>query len=1249
MKNKHAITYKWAYLPFVFSSAAIIATAASAAPGTSQQYKDARQVSTANYEYVGGKTQIGFGVTDDGDVSVDLNQVLSETENSSTSAGLWAGYELKGDDKGVKGRGVQINHNWVSRDSSGRATRVNKVFGAYDRNEAGHAKATVGYGQENESLFWEGHASKGLSDRKDGRKINGKTVSDAAYDYGVGGSVGTFLKGSNMRVRAGLDHEWGDDVGEGESTAKNTTLSAGVEKFFQGTPHSLALDIAASKQTGGYGADSDTDVTGKLGYRYDFGGASIYQPDRRYRRVRVEVPGTAVAPRYTKKAQYKRVPTYKTVTTYGKKTVCKPYKKLVKSTMELEGQTFFKLNSSRLIPSARTRLLEVAAQIRKNGYKGSIRITGNTCGLGDAAYDQRLSEQRANEVKNFLIENGFNPAHLIARGLGKGHPKYPNTPTQGFKNRRVDIEYVTERKVYETACRTEQKTVKTGVRRVVTGFKNVPAGHTNVLIDSGRAGTPRVIWKTEVIQSSPAWIKRALHNSIKHNTRVNTYQTTAGSGSIGDNVVHAADDNGVSTVQGQAVTIDVLSNDDQDATINRIVRQPAHGAAQIVNGQIVYTPVAGFTGTDSFTYEVIDPYGNTATATVSIVVNDNVVNAGDDTASTPQGQAVTINVLSNDDQDASIDRIVRQPNNGTARIVNGQILYTPAAGFTGTDSFTYEVIDPQGNKTVATVSVTVTGSGQGGINADDDTASTTQGQPVTIDVLSNDDQDASIKHIVRQPGNGTVSIVNGKIVYKPNASFIGTDSFTYEVIDPQGNITVATVTVTVTAAGQSGVNAGDDTATTPQGQAVSINVLSNDDADALLSGTLTQPSSGSVSIVNDEIVYTPNASFAGTDSFTYEVIDPQGNTTVATVTVTVQDSGVQSADDTASTISGQAVTINVLSNDDSDATLTGTLTQPSHGTASIVNGQIVYTPQSGFIGDDTFTYEVSDPQGNKSTSTVTVTVNPGGFGASDDTATITGANTSVTIDVMDNDDDAVNITRITDAPENGTATISNGQIVYTPNQGFSGTDYFNYEVEDATGKTDIATVAVTVSGSASAPDAINDSASTDCSAVTINVLDNDTGSGLSIFSVGNAGLGNAVISGNTIVYTPSASCSTGNTGADSFTYTVKDGQGNTATAMVNVNVAGCNTCIQAVSDEVFTDEDQPIVISVLDNDAGTGLRIVSVDTPMKNSGTVEIVGNSIRYTPNSGFTGEDSFYYDIEDKDGNKDAAMIIIYVGSGD
>ena len=1335
MKNKATTTYKWAYLPFVFSSAAILATSVQAAPGASQQYQDAKQVGSANYEYVGGRTQIGLGVTDDGDASVDLNHVFSETQNSSTSAGLWAGYDLSGDDKGLKGRGVQVNHNWVSRDSAGRATHVNKVFGAYDRNEAGHDKATVGYGQENESLFWEGHVSKGLSGKKGARVINGKTVRDKAYDYGVGGSVGTFYKDSNVRVRAGLDHEWGDDVGAGEDTATNTTLSAGIEKFFQGTPHSVALDVAASRRNGGYETGSDdTDVTGKLSYRYDFGGASIYQPDRRYRRVRVEVPGSAgVAPRYAKKAQFKRIPTYKTVNTYGKKTIRTPYKQLVKSTMELEGQTFFKLNSAKLIPSAQTRLKQIASQIRKNGYKGSIRITGNTCGLGDPVYDQRLSEQRARAVRSFLIKNGFNANHLIARGLGKGHPKYPNTPDQGFKNRRVDIEYISERKAYKTGYRTETRNVRTGSRRVATGFKNVPAGFKDVMISGGRAGGPsRVIWRTEAIATSPAWVTRALHNNIQHNTSVNTYQTTAGSQSsnsapvvvndkediqcstapvtidvlandsdidgdtltisnvtngafgttevvngmvvytpsanacgqsdsfnytvsdghgnsstatVSVNIAAAAANNAPNAVndsattnQGESVVINALVNDSDPENDNLTidsVTQPENGFAEIINGQIVYTPDAGFVGTDTFTYTISDGHGGTATATetVTVVGTDTSVIATNDLATTDAGSAVTIDVLANDDTDATITRIVTAPSNGTAVINNGQIVYTPDAGFSGTDTFTYEVRDPAGNLATATVTVTVNAPANG-INAAADQATTGRNTPVTIDVLSNDDADATLTGVLTQPANGTVSIVNGQVVYTPNAGYVGTDTFTYEVTDPQGNKTTAEVTVTVTAQGGGGlINAAPDQATTPENTPVTIDVLSNDDADATLTGVLTQPANGTVSIVNGKIVYTPNAGYNGTDTFTYQVTDPQGNMTTTNVTVTVTGS-VVAAPDQATTTAGSPVTINVLDNDDSDATITRVVTQPGHGTAAVVNGEIVYTPNAGYVGTDTFTYEVKDPQGNLATTTVTVTVTPDGkINAADDSRT-TDENTPVTIDVLSNDDADATLTGVLTQPANGTASIVNGKIVYTPNTGYNGTDTFTYEVTDPQGNKTTATVSVTVQGAIHAAD---DSKSTnENTPVTIDVLSNDDADATLTGVLTQPANGTVSVVNGKIVYTPN----TGYNGTDTFTYEVTDPQGNKTTATVSVTVVGA---IHAADDSKTTNENTPVTIDVLSNDDADA-TLTGVLTQPAN-GSVSVVNGKIVYTPNNNFNGTDTFTYEVTDPQGNKTTASVTVTV----
>ncbi|ETX30615.1 type I secretion protein [Roseivivax isoporae LMG 25204] len=161
---------------------------------------------------------------------------------------------------------------------------------------------------------------------------------------------------------------------------------------------------------------------------------------------------------------------------------------------------------------------------------------------------------------------------------------------------------------------------------------------------------------------------------------------------------------------------------------------------------------------------------------------------------------------------------VTQPANGTV-VVNddGTITYTPTGAFTGVDTFTYEIDDGHGGTDTATVSVTVSNDGDGNVApvGVDDTAITTAGEAVSIDVLANDtDGDGDILGVsafLSGPANGTLSQADplGPVIYTPAPGFVGTDTFTYEVDDGQGGIDTATVTVTVTG-GRDGIVTGTD-------------------------------------------------------------------------------------------------------------------------------------------------------------------------------------------------------------------------------------------------------------------------------------------------------------------------------------------------------------------------------------------------------------------------------------------------------
>ncbi len=261
-----------------------------------------------------------------------------------------------------------------------------------------------------------------------------------------------------------------------------------------------------------------------------------------------------------------------------------------------------------------------------------------------------------------------------------------------------------------------------------------------------------------------------------------------------------------STKEDEAVSISVLSNDAdiEDDSLSLTAVSPAQNGRSSISGrQVVYSPSLNFAGTDSFTYRVSDSsLSDTASVTITIeAVNDAPV-ALDDTARTDEDVAVSISVLSNDQDVDNISlslAAVSPAQNGRSSISGQQVVYSPSLNFAGTDSFTYRVFDGSLSDT-ASVTVTVQAVNDAPV-ARDDRASTNEDEVVSISVLSNDtDVDNSSLSLaaVSPAQNGRSSISGQQVVYSPSLNFAGTDSFTYRVFDGSLSDT-ASVTVTVQA------------------------------------------------------------------------------------------------------------------------------------------------------------------------------------------------------------------------------------------------------------------------------------------------------------------------------------------------------------------------------------------------------------------------------------------------------------------
>ena len=372
----------------------------------------------------------------------------------------------------------------------------------------------------------------------------------------------------------------------------------------------------------------------------------------------------------------------------------------------------------------------------------------------------------------------------------------------------------------------------------------------------------------------------------------------------------------------------------------------------------------------SVTFGFLGVPGGAAANATGLIVNGEVVGtnhapvAADDAFTVNEDQTLTSDVLANDsdiDTTGLTAALVTGPTNGALALnPDGSFTYTPDADFAGADSFTYTASDGQLTSNTATVSITVTAVNDAPVAADD-AFTVNEDQTLTGDVLANDtdiDTTGLTAALVTGPTNGALALnPDGSFTYTPDADFAGADSFTYTASDGQLTSNTATVSITVTAVNDAPV-AADDAFTVNEDQTLTGDVLANDsdiDTTGLTAALVTGPTNGTLALNPDgSFTYTPDADFAGADSFTYTASDGQLTSNTATVSITVTavndapvaaDIDVQVAEDNSVLVDLSSAGFDV----DGDAFSVAVTQPPSHG--SLVDngdGTFTYTPDADF-------------------------------------------------------------------------------------------------------------------------------------------------------------------------------------------------------------------------------------------------------------------------------------------------------------
>jgi len=263
--------------------------------------------------------------------------------------------------------------------------------------------------------------------------------------------------------------------------------------------------------------------------------------------------------------------------------------------------------------------------------------------------------------------------------------------------------------------------------------------------------------------------------------------------------------------------------------------------------------------------------------------------------------------------------------------------------------------------------------------ADSLVTTTPEDTPVALTLTGSDPNgDALVFEVIAAPANGELSGAAPDFIYTPNPDFFGVDSFSFTANDGNGVSEPATVSITVASVNDAPVVTSQTDVTTTEDKPVAIDLEATDsEGDSLTYAVVVEPNQGSLSGTAPNFVYFPVANFNGSDQFLFTVSDGELTSEVVTIHITVTPTSDEpvAVSQSFTTFADTPLEITLTGEDPDDEPLSFVIVGlPTSGALSGTLPDLLYTPQDGFTGIDSFSFTVSDGTNISRLAKVRVTV-----------------------------------------------------------------------------------------------------------------------------------------------------------------------------------------------------------------------------------------------------------------------------------